>query len=181
MEKVYEHADYIAINISSPNTPGLRDLQFGDQLGVLLFELKKTQQRLSEINQRYVPLAVKIAPDMAQENIEQCAEVFRETKVEAVIATNTTVARDVVEGMPHFEEAGGLSGAPLTESSTDFIRSLSQSLQGEIPIIGVGGILTPQDALDKLDAGASLVQIYTGFIYQGPSLIKQAAEAIAAR
>ena len=181
MEKVYEHADYITINISSPNTPGLRDLQFGDQLGVLLFELKKTQQRLSEINQRCVPLAVKIAPDMAQENIEQCAEVFRETKVEAVIATNTTVARDVVEGMPHFEEAGGLSGAPLTESSTDFIRSLSQSLQGEIPIIGVGGILTPQDALDKLDAGASLVQIYTGFIYQGPSLIKQAAEAIAAR
>ena len=181
MEKVYEHADYITINISSPNTPGLRDLQFGDQLGVLLFELKKTQQRLSEINQRYVPLAVKIAPDMAQENIEQCAEVFRETKVEAVIATNTTVARDVVEGMPHFEEAGGLSGAPLTESSTDFIRSLSQSLQGEIPIIGVGGILTPQDALDKLDAGASLVQIYTGFIYQRPSLIKQAAEAIAAR
>jgi len=181
MEKVYEHADYISINISSPNTPGLRDLQFGDQLRVLLFELKKAQQRLSEINHRHVPLAVKIAPDMAQENIEQCAEMFRETKIEAVIATNTTVSREAVAGMPHSEEAGGLSGAPLTQSSTEFIRSLSQCLEGEIPIIGVGGILTPQDALDKLDAGASLVQIYTGFIYQGPSLIKQAAAAIAAR
>ena len=181
MEKVYEHADYISINISSPNTPGLRDLQFGDQLSGLLFELKKAQKRLSEINHRYVPLAIKIAPDMEMKNIEQCAEVFRETKVDAVIATNTTVSRDAIAGMPFSEEAGGLSGAPLTQSSTELIRSLRQCLEDDIPIIGVGGILRPQDALDKIDAGASLVQIYTGFIYEGPGLIKRTAQAIAAR
>ena len=180
MEKVYEHADYISINISSPNTPGLRDLQFGDQLSGLLFELKKEQKRLSEINHRYVPLAVKIAPDMAMENVEQCAEVFREANIDAVIATNTTVSRDAVAGMPYAEEAGGLSGAPLTQGSTELIRNLNQCLRGDIPIIGVGGILRSQDAIDKIEAGASLVQIYTGFIYQGPSLIKQTAQALAA-
>lgn len=181
MEKVYEHADYITVNISSPNTPGLRNLQFGEQLSSLLHDLKAAQKRLSEINHRYVPLAVKIAPDMEQENIAQCAEVLLEAKIDAVIATNTTLSREAVAGMPYGDEAGGLSGAPLTQSSTEVIRELNKVLTDQIPIIGVGGILRPQDALEKMEAGASLVQLYTGFIYEGPDLIQKVAKAIAAR
>lgn len=181
LDKVYEHADYITVNISSPNTPGLRNLQFGEQLAGLLHDLKREQKRLSEIHHKYVPLAVKIAPDMETENIEQCAEILLEANIDGVIATNTTISREAVEGLPHSQEAGGLSGAPLSQQSTDVIHALKSALKDDIPIIGVGGILSSRDALDKIDAGARLVQLYTGFIYEGPKLIFDTARAIAAR
>ena len=179
LEKVYGYADYITVNISSPNTPGLRNLQFGEQLAELLHRLKQEQKRLSEIHHRYVPLAVKIAPDMEAENIEQCAEVILETGMDGVIATNTTISRDSVSDLPYGSEQGGLSGAPLSQQSTEVIRTLSTSLEARVPIIGVGGILSPTDALEKIEAGASLVQLYTGFIYEGPRLVQDTAKAIA--
>lgn len=179
MRKVYAHASYIAVNLSSPNTPGLRDLQFGAPLESLLAELKKQQQALTAEHGRYVPLAVKIAPDMAVDDIGQVASALLKYNIDAVIATNTTISREAVSHLPHATEAGGLSGAPLTERSTQVIATLAQALQGKLPIIGVGGIMSGQDAADKIAAGASLVQIYSGFIYRGPKLIKQCVESIA--
>lgn len=180
MEKVYLHADYITINISSPNTPGLRDLQFGVQLSDLLERLKAKQKDLERIHEKYVPLAIKIAPDLEQEDIEELAEVFNKIYIDGVIVSNTTISRDAVAGLAHSDEAGGLSGSPVTDKSTDVIRYLRQRLDSDIPIVGVGGILTAQDAVEKIAAGASLVQIYTGFIYEGPSLVYQSARAISA-
>lgn len=179
MRKVYRLASYITINLSSPNTPGLRDLQFGEPLRLLLDRLKTEQQLLASQSGRYVPLAVKIAPDMADTDLRDVAGALADYAIDAVIATNTTIARDAVSALPHGNEAGGLSGAPLTERSTQVIKKLADALRGRLPIIGVGGILCGRDAADKFAAGASLVQIYTGFIYRGPALIGEAVRALA--
>ncbi|CAA0082297.1 quinone-dependent dihydroorotate dehydrogenase [Zhongshania aliphaticivorans] len=179
LRAVYPHASYVTVNLSSPNTPGLRDLQFGQPLIDLLAALKAAQLALAEQYGRYVPMAVKIAPDMAEDDIRRVAEVFVEQGIDGVIATNTTIARDAVAGLPHGDEAGGLSGLPVRDSSTRVIRILADALQGRLPIIGVGGISDGESAAEKIAAGASLVQIYTGFIYRGPALIAEAASAIA--
>ncbi len=178
MNKAYAYASYITVNISSPNTPGLRDLQFGENLNALLKRLKVEQTTLADKHGRYVPLAVKIAPDMQDEDIRQVAEALLANKIDGVIATNTTVGREGVEGCFHSNEQGGLSGAPLTKKSTHVIAGLNKALGGEIPIIGVGGIMSGKDAVDKVNAGASLVQIYTGFIYKGPDLIAEILKAV---
>ncbi|GAB3091627.1 quinone-dependent dihydroorotate dehydrogenase [Aestuariicella hydrocarbonica] len=180
MQAVYEYADYITVNISSPNTPGLRDLQFGDSLKSLLSEVKKEQLGLESLHGRYVPIAVKIAPDMDTVAIQQVAEVLLASGLDGVIATNTTISRDGVEASPVAQEAGGLSGKPVRAKSTEVIRTLAEALEGKLPIIGVGGILSGRDAAEKIEAGASLVQIYSGFIYRGPELISESARAIAA-
>ncbi|MFA7554777.1 MAG: quinone-dependent dihydroorotate dehydrogenase [Spongiibacteraceae bacterium] len=179
MRKVYVHASYITINLSSPNTPGLRDLQFGEPLEALLEQLKAEQAKLTAKHDRYVPIAVKIAPDMALDDIEQVAAALIKYEIDGVIATNTTIARDKVEHLPHGHELGGLSGGPLTEQSTYVIRAFAKALGGKLPIIGVGGILDGLDAAEKIQAGASLVQLYSGFIYRGPELIESSAQAIA--
>jgi len=171
MDAVYSHADYITVNISSPNTPGLRSLQFGESLRELIAGLKERQQALASTSGRTVPLAVKIAPDMSVEEVEQIGEVFLANEIDAVIATNTTVDKTVVEGCEHGNEQGGLSGAPAFDASTRVLSQMNDVLGGKIPLIGVGGIMSADDALQKKAAGASLVQLYTGFIYQGPELI----------
>ena len=178
MRKVYNFASYITINISSPNTPGLRSLQYGEALNELLSALKTEQKSLAEQYDKYVPLAVKIAPDLTQEEIQGIAQCLLDNNIDGVIATNTTLARDKVEHLEFGNEQGGLSGAPVTEQSTKVIGLLSQALDKKIPIIGVGGIMSAQDAQEKLDAGASLVQIYTGFIYQGPELVNDIVDSL---
>ncbi len=180
MRKVYSRASYITVNVSSPNTPGLRTLQFGDSLNSLLDALKTEQIRQAGLHDRYVPVAVKIAPDMTEEELGMVAESLKAYELDAVIATNTTLSRDGVEGLPHADEAGGLSGSPVRNKSTRTIKSLARALDGALPIIGVGGITDGIDAAEKIEAGASLVQIYTGFIYRGPELVRDAVEAIAA-
>jgi len=180
LRAVYAHADYITVNVSSPNTPGLRTLQFGDSLNYLLDDIKEEQKKLAAEHGRYVPIAIKIAPDMTEEEIKMVAISLKQREIDAVIAGNTTLDRDLVQSSPYASEAGGLSGAPLTCKSTDVIKLLNTELSGALPIIGVGGIMSGQQAKEKIDAGASLVQIYTGFIYEGPSLIKSCVEAIAA-
>lgn len=177
MQKVYAYASYITVNLSSPNTPGLRDLQFGDPLDQLLARLKEEQQLLAKQYGRYVPLTVKIAPDMADDDIIAVAQSLLKYQLDGVIATNTTIARDRVRHLPHGEEMGGLSGAPLTEDATQVISKLVDALEGKIPVIGVGGIVDEQSAKDKFAAGADLVQIYSGFIYKGPALIKAVVKA----
>ncbi len=173
MERVYAYADYITINISSPNTPGLRDLQFGEAFDHLLSGLKETQAALAVEHGKRVPIAVKIAPDMNEEELAQVAGKLLEYEIDGVIATNTTIGRVGVEGSKYKDEAGGLSGVPVTDLSTETIRRLTTHLGGKIPIIGVGGIIDAASAQAKLDAGASLVQIYSGFIYKGPGLIQE--------
>jgi dihydroorotate dehydrogenase len=175
LNKVYAYADYITVNISSPNTANLRQLQQGDELTQLLKALAAERESLQLQHQRYVPIAVKIAPDLDGEQIQAIAAAVTASGMDAVIATNTTIRREPVEGLPHAEEAGGLSGAPVREASTAVIRALKPML-GEIPVIGVGGIASADDAREKFDAGASLVQVYTGFIYEGPSLIREIVE-----
>jgi len=177
MEKVYQYAAYITVNISSPNTPGLRSLQYGDLLDDLLGSLKQKQQALAEQHGKYVPLALKIAPDLTLEEIEKIAESLIRNQFDGAIATNTTLTRDGVSGLNNASEAGGLSGKPLNSKSTLVISQLADCLKGQLPIIGVGGINSAADALDKIDAGAQMVQIYSGFIYQGPALIKEIIEA----
>lgn len=177
---VYDYADYITVNVSSPNTPGLRELQFGDSLKQLLEAIKAEQSRQHARSGRYVPLAVKIAPDMDDEQTRFVAGSLRNAGIDGVVATNTTVDRLSVSGHRHAEEAGGLSGAPVREASLTVIRRLYQELGEDIPIIGVGGISSGGDAADKIRAGAKLVQIYTGFIYRGPGLIRESVEAIRA-
>lgn len=179
MDKVYEHADYITVNISSPNTPGLRDLQFGESLNQLVASLKQRQQQLADQYGRYVPLAVKIAPDLDDVGVQDIAQIMVNNKVDGIIATNTTISREAVADSPLADEAGGLSGAPVRDKSTEVIASLSKALDGALPIIGVGGICSGEDAVEKMEAGASLVQVYTGFIYRGPELVREAADAIA--
>ncbi len=178
LRKVYPHAGYVAVNLSSPNTPGLRKLQYGDALKSLLSALKEEQALLAKEHGRQVPLAIKIAPDMTDEEIAAVAAELVSYELGGVIATNTTLDRDKVSGFTTAEEAGGLSGAPLSDKSTEVIRLLAGELSGKLPIIGVGGIMDAQTAADKIKAGASLVQIYSGFIYKGPELIREAAEAV---
>ncbi|HAS6053583.1 quinone-dependent dihydroorotate dehydrogenase [Vibrio vulnificus] len=172
MEKVYEYAGYIAVNISSPNTPGLRTLQYGEALDELLVELKRKQAELEEKHGKYVPLALKIAPDLTDDEIRQICQSLINNKIDGVIATNTTLDRTMVEGMKHAQEAGGLSGRPLQSRSTEVVRLLRKELQGNIPIIGVGGVDSYVAAKEKMLAGADLVQVYSGFIYHGPGLVR---------
>lgn len=173
MDKVYPYARYIAINISSPNTPGLRSLQYGEALDDLLSAIKNKQQELQKQHHKYVPVAVKIAPDLSLEELIQVADSLVRHNIDGVIATNTTLDRSLVEGMKHSQEMGGLSGRPLQLKSTEIIRLLSQELNGRLPIIGVGGIDSLMAAREKIAAGATLIQIYSGFIFKGPPLIKE--------
>jgi dihydroorotate dehydrogenase len=172
MRKVYEYASYITINISSPNTPGLRDLQFGDALLDLLKALKVEQLQLAEQHQKYVPLFVKIAPDMDLIAVQQVAEALLSSQMDGAIATNTTLDKTAVAELPHGQEMGGLSGKPVQAKSTAIIAQLRAAVGPDFPIIGVGGIDSLAAAKEKLAAGANLVQVYTAFIYQGPALVK---------
>ncbi len=173
MDKIYPYAGYIAINISSPNTPGLRSLQYGEALDDLLSAIKNKQRALQEIHHKYVPVAVKIAPDLTEEELAQVADSLVRHNIDGVIATNTTLDRSLIQGMDYCEEAGGLSGRPVQLKSTEVIRRLSQELNGRLPIIGVGGIDSVVAAREKIAAGATLLQIYSGFIFKGPPLIKE--------
>ncbi|QUM76498.1 quinone-dependent dihydroorotate dehydrogenase [Moritella sp. 24] len=178
MDKVYQHASYIAINISSPNTPGLRTLQYGEALDELLSCLKERQAELTKIHEQYVPLAVKIAPDLTDDELAQVAASLVKYKMDGVIATNTTLDRTLVHDMPHASEAGGLSGRPVQNASTEIVRKLAVLLDGQLPIIGVGGIDSVVAAKEKFVAGAELVQVYSGFIYKGPKLVKNIVKSL---
>lgn len=178
MRKVYPYASYITVNISSPNTPGLRHLQVGDALEELLRVLQIERKKLADATNKNVPLAVKIAPDLSQEELVIMADAMVRHRIDAVIATNTTLSREGVESSPLSGQQGGLSGAPLTVRSTQVIAQLSQALAGKIPIIAVGGIMSAADARAKMAVGAALVQIYTGLIYRGPSLVREVVEAV---
>ncbi|MDH0648551.1 quinone-dependent dihydroorotate dehydrogenase [Pseudomonas sp. GD03858] len=180
LEKVYNDASYITVNVSSPNTPGLRTLQFGDSLKQLLDALAERREQLASANGKRVPLAIKIAPDMSDEETALVAAALVESGMDAVIATNTTLGREGVEGLPFGGEAGGLSGAPVLEKSTHIVKVLASELGGKLPIIAAGGITEGRHAAEKIAVGASLVQIYSGFIYKGPTLIREAVDAIAA-
>ena len=175
LRAAYPVADYIAINISSPNTKGLRDLQAEEPLVRLLQALKLEQSRLQTMHHRYVPLLVKIAPDLDDMQISMLGRVFTEQSVDGVIATNTTLSRELVKNHPLAYQQGGLSGKPLNSRSTEVVKELRTVLSSKIPIIGVGGIASAADAVMKLRAGASLVQLYTGLIYTGPRMITQIA------
>ncbi|WP_136253845.1 quinone-dependent dihydroorotate dehydrogenase [Onishia niordana] len=177
LERVHAHADYITVNISSPNTPGLRNLQFGEHLDRLLGALREKSLRLDNASDRTVPLAVKIAPDMSSEEVGLVAEALVANSIDGVIATNTTLAREGVAGMAHADEAGGLSGRPVFESSNRVIRELRRRLP-DMPIIGVGGIDSGEAAIAKRGAGADLVQLYSGFIYRGPPLVGECSRAL---
>ena len=178
LRKVYAHASYISVNISSPNTKNLRQLQDAEALHGLLAALKLEQGKLAEQHSKYVPIALKIAPDLEPEQIREIADLLLKHRIDGVIATNTTLSRDSVQGLPYASEAGGLSGAPVKAKSTEVIRQLATILAGEIPIIGVGGILCGEDAQEKLDAGASLVQLYSGLIYRGPELVREVCKVL---
>ena len=177
MQRVYAMADYITVNISSPNTPGLRDLQIGDATRKLLQEVKQTQQVLTDKHGRYVPLAVKVAPDMADEDLTEFCDTARQLRIDAIIAGNTTLSRPTLKSA-HADETGGLSGKPLTIRARHTIAQLAQRLQKEVPVIGCGGIFSGEDAIAHLEAGASLLQIYTGFIYQGPALVSEIRQSV---
>ncbi|HBP42829.1 MAG: quinone-dependent dihydroorotate dehydrogenase [Vreelandella alkaliphila] len=177
LEAVHSVADYIAVNISSPNTPGLRTLQFGEQLDALLGPIRSRSQALDSTLGRKVPLLVKIAPDMSEEEVALVAGSIARNALDGVIATNTTIARDAVKSDPQSEEAGGLSGKPVFEASNRVIRLLRAQLP-TLPIIGVGGVDSGEAAAAKIAAGADLVQLYSGLIYQGPGLVKACAEAL---
>jgi dihydroorotate dehydrogenase len=178
LRKVYPYSSYITVNISSPNTKNLRQLQDEDALNDLLAQLKSEQEKLADTHGKYVPIALKIAPDLDNEQVAQIARLLKQHRIDGVIATNTTLSREGVANLPHGTETGGLSGAPVRDRSTAVIRKLAAELQGVLPIIGVGGILSGTDAADKINAGASLVQIYSGMIYRGPALISEACAAI---
>lgn len=172
LERVYPHASYVTINISSPNTPNLRELQYGDYLDELLSALKAQQKLLAEEHGKYVPIAIKIAPDLTKAEVKALAEAFLKHQIDGVIATNTTIARpESIQALPHGQEVGGLSGKPVFEKSTQVLAWFHEILQDQIPIIGVGGIHSAQDAAAKFAAGASLIQIYSGLIYRGPNLL----------
>jgi len=179
LDGVYPHADYVTVNISSPNTKNLRALQSDAALDGLLSALAERREALAHSHGRRVPLFIKIAPDLDEAQIRAIATALRAHGMDGVVATNTTLSREAVQGLPHAEEAGGLSGAPVFEPSNRVIRALRAELGAGFPIIGVGGILSGDDAARKIEAGADLVQIYTGFIYRGPALVSEAARAIA--
>jgi dihydroorotate dehydrogenase len=176
LRKAYTSASYVTINISSPNTQNLRQLQQSGESRRLIAALKEEQLKLQQEHGKYVPLALKIAPDLTNEDINRLAKLILEFEVDGVIATNTTIARDMIANHPLASETGGLSGSPLKDKSTAVVKGLSAELQGKIPIIAVGGILKSDDAQEKFAAGASLVQIYSGLIYRGPELIKEIVE-----
>ena len=178
---VYPYADYVTVNISSPNTKNLRELQSEAALDALLSALKSRQGELAAEHGRQVPLFLKIAPDLDESQVQAIADALRRHGIEGVIATNTTLSREAVQGLPHADEAGGLSGAPVLAASNRVIRLLRATLAAGFPIIGVGGILSGADAQAKIDAGADVVQIYTGLIYRGPGLVGEVARALAAR
>ncbi|MBR9813007.1 quinone-dependent dihydroorotate dehydrogenase [bacterium] len=170
-------ADYITVNVSSPNTKGLRDLQAGDARDALLGALSASRVRLQDATGQNVPIAIKIAPDMDDDGVRAMADAAVANGLDAIVATNTTLARDAVQGLSHADEVGGLSGAPVRERATAVVRVLAEHLGGRLPIIGVGGVTQPEHAVEKLQAGASLVQIYTGLIYAGPALVRHAVRA----
>ena len=179
LRAVHAHANYVTINVSSPNTKGLRDLQAEAALSALLARIVAERDDLAQKHGRCVPLAVKIAPDLDDAAVNAVARLLVAHRLDGVIATNTTIARDGMAGLPHADEAGGLSGAPLRERSTAVLRTLAKALDGALPIIGVGGILAAGDAQQKIDAGATLVQLYTGLIYRGPDLVAECVRALA--
>lgn len=179
LRKVYPHASYVTVNISSPNTRNLRQLQGESELDDLLGRLKAAQTRLAEQHGRYVPLTLKIAPDLDDAQVGNIADALRRHRIDGVIATNTTIARDKVQGIAHGNEQGGLSGAPVFEASTAVVRKLAAALAGELPIIAAGGVLEGAQARAKLEAGAALVQLYSGLIYRGPALVRECVRATA--
>jgi dihydroorotate dehydrogenase len=178
LDKLYGRVSFVTINISSPNTRNLRTLQGGSELDALLGAIKARQASLSQKHGKIMPVAVKIAPDLEDEQIAEMAALFRKHRMDAVIATNTTLSRTGVEGLPHGQEAGGLSGAPMRERSTRVLAAFHQALGGEVPLIGAGGILEGRHAREKMEAGASLVQVYTGLIYRGPELVRECVQAL---
>jgi dihydroorotate dehydrogenase len=180
LEAVYAHADYVAVNISSPNTKNLRALQGDAALDALLGALQQRRLQLRQTHGRQVPMFLKIAPDLDEAQVGVIAHTLQRQHIDGVIATNTTLERSAVQGLPHAQEAGGLSGAPVLQASNRVIRQLRSALGGRYPIIGVGGVMSAADARSKLDAGADLVQLYTGLIYKGPGLVGQVATALAA-
>ena len=180
LEGVYPHADYVTVNISSPNTQNLRALQSDAALDALLGAIAERREALATQHQRRVPVFVKIAPDLDEAQVAVIAATLQRHGMDGVIATNTTISRAAVQGMRHAEETGGLSGAPVLEASNQVIRQLRAALGSGFPIIGVGGILSADDAVSKIRAGADVVQIYTGLIYEGPALVAKAAKAIKA-
>ena len=180
LDGVYPHADYVAVNISSPNTKNLRALQSDEALDGLLGAIAERREILVGQHGKRVPIFVKIAPDLDEAQVEVIAATLQRHGMDGVIATNTTLARDAVKGQPHAEEAGGLSGAPVLQASNRVIRQLRAALGKKYPIIGVGGIMSAEDAVSKIKAGANVVQIYTGLIYNGPDLVRDAALAIKA-
>jgi len=175
---VYEHADYVTVNISSPNTKNLRSLQTDEALDQLLSALNERKMALAEKHQKHVPVFLKIAPDLDDDQVTVIANSLLKHHMDGVIATNTTLSRDAVKGMAHCDEAGGLSGAPVLAGSNRVIRLLRQQLGPQFPIVGVGGILSGYDAVSKIEAGADVVQIYTGLIYKGPALVHEVAKAL---
>lgn len=181
LRKVYAHAGYVTVNISSPNTKNLRQLQQSDELGLLLAALREERERLADRHGRRVPLALKIAPDLDQSQISAIAELLVTHRIDAVIATNTTITRESVAQLPHGAEAGGLSGAPLTTRAQAVTAQLAAALAGAVPVIGVGGIMNGADAAARMAAGASLVQLYTGLVYAGPALVGDCVQAIGRR
>ena len=178
LRKAYSVASYVTMNISSPNTKNLRQLQQGDELKKLISTMKEEQLKLQHEHGRYVPLVLKIAPDLTQEEVRNIANLLMEFSIDCVIATNTTISRDKILGHSLANEMGGLSGAPVKEMATEIVRLLAAELNGKIPIIAAGGIMSGIDAQEKLDAGASLVQIYTGLIYHGASLISDCVNTL---
>jgi dihydroorotate dehydrogenase len=180
LTRVYPYADYVTVNISSPNTENLRNLQQKHELDPLLEQLTRRRGELADEHGRCVPLALKVAPDLDDDAIEAIAASVSRHRIDAVIATNTTISRDGVEGMRHADESGGLSGAPLKPRSDRVLGALRQALPDEVAMIGVGGITCGQDAVDKLALGANLVQFYTGLVYRGPELVTECLQAIAA-
>ncbi len=179
LRAVYARASYVTVNISSPNTKGLRDLQSAEALASLLTALKAEQQVLAQRHGKYTPIAFKVAPDLEPQAIDAMARIFVTHAVDAVVATNTTVTRKGVEAFAAAAEAGGLSGKPLRERATEVVRKFAQALDGAVPVIGVGGVMCGADAVEKIEAGASLVQLYTGLIYRGPDLVAECGTAIA--
>ena len=180
LEKAYAHASYITVNISSPNTQNLRSLQGGDELSKLLTALKNKQAALATQHSRYVPLAVKIAPDLDEAQIADIAHVVLQTEMDGIIATNTTIDKSALGASPLAQEAGGLSGAPVREPSNRVLKALAQELAGKVPIIGAGGVLSGKDAAEKIQLGATAVQIYSGMVYRGPELVKECLMAVQA-
>ena len=181
LERVYARADYVTVNISSPNTTGLRDLQDERVLARFIGTLRDAQERLAGVHRRRVPMLVKIAPDLSDADMDGIAEIAISSGVDGLVCTNTTIERDAVSGHRHGHEAGGLSGRPVFARSTAVLRGMSRRLEGRVPLVGVGGILSGADAAAKRDAGAALVQFYTGLIYRGPALIGECVAALGAR